>query len=297
MPYRVYKYLLVLLSLCSVLAAVAFVSLPDDRLHLVMCNVGQGDAILVYRRQTQILFDGGPDSKVLSCLSRHIPFWDRKIELMVLTNPDSDHYNGLIDVLRRWNVDLFTSPGIVKQDASFSQLQSELISHNVKTRVTTTGEDLVLGKIRLHSLWPGREYLAQNSMYAGDADQKVLGDSTVESVNKWSMVFELTYGSFKSLLTGDVVPPAVDSVAEGISRPVDVLKVPHHGSKNGLTEKLLDAARPKLALISVGKNNRYGHPHQEVIELLSKKAIKTLRTDLDGEIEVVSDGRKWWVEN
>lgn len=73
--------------------------------------------------------------------------------------------------------------------------------------------------------------------------------------------------------------------------------MPHHGSKNGLTKKLLDAVTPEVAVISVGKNNRYGHPHEEVLNLLSEKEVKILRTDQKGNIEVVANGSTWWVED
>ncbi len=293
-----WRYILVSLSASIVLVFAAAFSLPDNRLHLVFCDIGQGDAILIYRGQTQILIDGGPDRSVLSCLSRHMPFWDRKIELIVLTNPDLDHYEGFIDVLRRYDVGLFTSPGIIKDDQGFKALLDVIKRNHVSNRVTTAGESLKVGGINLYALWPTRDYLSERQDYfSGDLNtfnpkEDISGKSS-ESVNKWSLVFKLSYGEFKALLTGDIVPPATDLSIEDLDTSVEVLKVPHHGSKNGLTQGMLDKAKPKLAVISVGKKNRYGHPNKETLDILQKNKIKTLRTDLDGEVEVITDGKSW----
>ncbi len=121
--------------------------------------------------------------------------------------------------------------------------------------------------------------------------------TTKEDLNGFSIVQRISYGDFDALFTGDIGPPVAEMVAGSDGVGVEILKVPHHGSKNGLTQGLLDAARPKLAVISVGKKNRYGHPHKETIQLLSNAAIKLLRTDLDGEIEVVTDGKRWWIKS
>ena len=77
---------------------------------------------------------------------------------------------------------------------------------------------------------------------------------------------------------------------------IELLQVPHHGSKTGLDNDFLDRVRPRLAVVSVGKNNRYGHPSEEILKILRNKDIKKLRTDLNGEIETISDGKGWWVK-
>ncbi len=263
-----------------------------------MCDIGQGDGILIYQKSTQILVDAGPDNKILKCLSEHMPFWDRKVELAIITNPDKDHYGGFTEVARAYKIGLVVSPGILRSDESFRALQKELEAHNTKNIVGITGQNLKLGEITLINEWPSANYLSE---FPGDRtdniDKQVLGstDPTVSS-NHWSEVYELQFGAFKSLLTGDIDPPATDTLAASGVEPVDVLKVPHHGSKNGLTENLLVKTQPKLAIISDGKNNRYHFPSVETLDLLNKYGIKTLRTDQVGEIEIVSDGRTWSVK-
>lgn len=286
------------LSLVVILVFVAAFALPDDRLHVVFCDVGQGDAILIYRKRVQILVDGGPDAKILSCLSRHVPFWDRTIELVVVSNSDLDHYGGIIDVLRRYEVGTIATSGVVKDDVGFEVLEGEVEQEKPILLFPGRGDVIKTGVVVLEVLWP------EDNVQVLASDGQVLGSRKVSGneINENSLVFLLEYGDFDLLLTGDVVPPASDEVAGVLDRAcrepcLEVLKVPHHGSKNGLTAQLLDAVRPELAVISVGKSNRYGHPHAEVMKLLNDRAIRTLRTDIEGEIEVVTDGRTWRVED
>ncbi len=287
------------LFVCTILLTVlALVSTFDNRLHLVFCDVGQGDGILIYRKSVQIVVDAGPGNAYLKCLSDHVPFWDRSIELVILTNPDRDHYGGMTEVFRRYQVKSFVSPGIDRDDASFEVLEQEVARERVGVSSLTVGQDIKVGELILQTLWPTTEWMAQETV--PDPESKVLGAFAPRddrSVNQTSLVFKLSYGEFDALLTGDVAPPASDEVAQFIARginsanAVEVLKVPHHGSKNGLTQNMLDAVKPELAVISVGKNNRYHHPSPETLELL--KNTKTLRTDLDGEVEIVTDGKSW----
>ncbi|MBI4033011.1 MAG: MBL fold metallo-hydrolase [Candidatus Blackburnbacteria bacterium] len=226
-----------------------------------------------------------------------MPFWDRKIELIILTNPDKDHYAGLIDVIRRYQIIKYSSSGVDKEGAGMDALKAELKNRSVPTVDLNLGDQVNLGKIKLYTLWPTKEWLARAKSGESGIENLVVG--ATDSPNEYSVVLRLSYGEFDALLTGDIEPPASDQLAVIVNSDSDsqigweVLKVPHHGSKNGLTEKLLDAVKPKLAIISVGKNNRYGHPHQEVIKLISDQAIKLLRTDLNGEVEIVTDGKTW----
>ena len=291
---KAYKYLLVFLLASVILIFTASFSFTDSDLHLVFCNVGQGDAILIYKGSSQILIDGGPDNQVLTCLSNHMPFWDRKIEAIALTHPDADHYTGLIEVVRRYQIESFLWSGVWKQGEGPQTLLNELDQKHIEKILVKTGSKIKLGDIKLNSLWPTKEYLAGVS--------RIFTSS--QPINQYSLVFDLSFGNFDALLTGDIQPPATDLLAKEIKSvadtqafevpkvlsEVEVLKVPHHGSKNGLTEKLLDTVNPKLAVISVGAKNRYGHPSKEVIGMLGSRDIRTLRTDQNGEIEIATDG-------
>lgn len=289
-----WKYTFLLLATTLLLSFLALFSFADDRLHLIFCDVGQGDAILVYQRSTQVLVDGGPDSAVLSCLSDHMPFWDRTIELVVLTHPDADHYGGLVDVVRRYHIVSFAGTVAGKNDYGFKTLMEEVKGRPIDTIILQAGKTIKIGKFSFAAIWPTKEYLARLAEFPL-TENKVLGATEEDSVNEFSIVLHLQYGGFDALLTGDIQPPVTDLVSERVGE-VEVLKVPHHGSKNGLTEALLQASGPKLAVISAGKNNRYGHPHKEILEALERWKVRYLRTDLDGEVEIVTDGKGWFVK-
>lgn len=160
----------------------------------------------------------------------------------------------------------------------------------------TQGESVTVGSTRLVVFWPSA---AQIAMMAPQPSGSVLGARSAVNVNDASVVLWLRYGSFDALLTGDA-----DSRVEFgylgttlADDQVEVLKVPHHGSKTGITEAFLDWLKPQLAVISVGKNNTYGHPAEEILEILRYRDVRILRTDQEGDIEVVSDGNGWLVTN
>ena len=256
--------------------ALFITSFPDKNLHFIACDVGQGDALLVTLGTTQILIDGGPDKKVLSCLSRHTPFWDRKIDIVIVTNPDLDHYGGLVDVIRNYEIGTFARPDKEGEADGWRTLLTELNRKKIKQVFIKSGQSIRYSTLHFDILHPP-------------------GDLIAQATNQFSVVGNLSFGEFDVLLTGDIIPDQIPSFLNQV-KLVEVLKVPHHGSKNGLTQDLLVKSSPKLAVISLGKNNRFGHPHKEVLDMLSQNNVKVLRTDQDGEIEVVSDGEKWWIK-
>jgi competence protein ComEC len=239
---------ILLLATLTIWAAV--IVLPDRNLHVVFCDVGQGDATLIYQGTDQLLIDGGPDDKVLDCLARHMPFYDRRIETVILTHDNADHSKGLTYVRDRYTV----------------------IHFEPKLR---TGDEVKMGQVYYKVLYP---------------DERVLGANTTSTDNELGIVGNIIYGDFKVLMTADV------SSAKYLPETgVAILKVPHHGSATGLTAGWIDQTRPKMAVISVGKGNRFGHPSPIIVDWLAKAGIKVERTDLNGEVEVVSDGKKWWL--
>lgn len=301
-----WKISFIILFLSAVCLFLASFQILDDKLHLVACNVGQGDGILIYKKQIQVIVDTGPDQKILACLGKHMPFFDRKIEIVMITNPDLDHYGGLIDIIRSYGVETIVIPDVGKGDVSFEALEKEIEIRKIRVVRVIGGNKLVIGnsdsgKIVFDILWPKTEDIELLS----DEDvgkNKVLGSKIAKnSPNEYSIVSLLSYREFDALLTGDIEPPSSDEVGEEIRKireigDIEVLKVPHHGSKNGLTESLLEAARPGLAIISAGRSNRFGHPHEEILELLERFGVKTLGTYEKGEVEVVTDGKSWEVK-
>ena len=299
---RCWKYIFVLLVLANILLFLAIFK-HDDNLHLVFCDVGQGDGILVYRKNIQVVIDGGPDRKILSCLGRHMSFFDRQIEYVVLTNSDLDHYGGLIDIFQRFRVLGYGTSGVQKDDGAFRELVSSIrIENIVPTNIflgnrmkisSSASESINQENIKFEAVWPPKniDILRENNYLEG------------QDVNTNSVVLELEYNRFRALLTGDIVPPATDLMVEvwremNFANPrADILKVPHHGSKNGLTEALAENTMPSLAVISDGKDNKFGHPHEETLRILGNLGIRILRTDQVGEIEIVTDGENWWVQH
>ena len=156
----------------------------------------------------------------------------------------------------------------------------------------------------LDILHPSMQYILSESVMTDESKDLVNGGvlgafTSKKDPNEFSLVFVLSFKDFDALFTGDIDPDISDVVAETLlavdQKPLDYIKIPHHGSKNGLTKKLLDAVEPKVAVISSGKNNSYGHPHKEVLKILSEKDIKILRTDEMGDVVVESDGERVWV--
>jgi competence protein ComEC len=271
-----HKYFLKFLILVAALVGIILISYPDKKLHIIACDVGQGDALLVTMGSDQILIDGGPNNKVLDCLASHMPFWDRKIELVVLTHSEKDHYQGLIEVFRRYQVETMFRTPLDAGSNDWQVLESAVGGNGTKIVNPTTGMNASLGLMHLEILNP--------------LETNVLGNP-----NDFSIVLNLTYKDFDALFTGDIGPEVIDEVlATGRVKEVELLKVPHHGSKNGLTADLLAAASPEVATIGVGKN-QWGHPHQEVLDILANYGLQVLRTDQLGDVEIITDGQTWRV--
>lgn len=270
----------IILGFCLSLAFLflCYFSIPDNNLHIVTCDVGQGDATLIFQKNNQILIDGGPDNSVLNCLGKYMPFYDRTIELVILTHTDADHSTGLIEVFRRYNVDLYLKNNLNTDTQVYRLLDKEVGGRGIKTISPSIGQRLRLGLIYLDTLWPNGEEF--------------------KNTNDYSILTRLEYGSFKAVFSGDLEDNLTDKIrSQSQLGMVEYIKVAHHGSRNGITNHLLDILRPKVAVISAGKKNRYAHPHQETLTLLKNNNVEILRTDEIGDIEIISDGKNLWIKN
>ena len=291
---KIWLYLLSILFLAVVLVWLAVLTRPSESLKVIACDVGQGDAILIVQNDTQVLIDGGPGNKVISCLSKYMPFWDRKVEVVVMTHPDADHSAGLVDVFENYSVGNFVTTETNRDTDVYKTLKDLILGSEAKVVYARKGETLKLGSISFDILHPSISELSGMSGF----QSKVLGSATSERANDYSIVMEMRYGDFNALFTGDIEDEVSDLVAdESDVSDLDFLKIPHHGSKNGLSQKLLDEVRPELTVISVGKNNRFGHPHDEVLKMISDSQTKLLRTDLVGDVVVETNGKNWRVVN
>jgi competence protein ComEC len=266
---------------------------PDEKMHLVFCDVGQGDATLVVKGDFQVLIDGGPGGeKTLDCLAKNMPFWDKTIEVVINTHPEKDHLGGLDEVLGSYGVGQLVINGIYKEGKDAEKLRQEVIDKGVRVVVPEKGDVIRGASLQFEVLWPEEkqgEILAWTSVGEG----AVLGEKT--GVNEMSVVIKIDYGEFGALLTGDISEVEEKKMLdEGILSDVDVLKVAHHGSKYSSSAEFLEEVKPEEAVIMVGKNS-YGHPTDEVLGRLKDVGSRVWRTDSQGQVEVVSDGKGYFV--
>ena len=259
---------------------------PDGNVHMVACDVGQGDGILIWKGSVQAVVDGGPDNKIIDCLSRFVPFWDRTIELVVLTHPEADHMTGLVQVLDRYRVNQLVTGNVAKDTQVFRMFKEKVVENQVPVHIAVAGEQIRVNGLEFRVVNPQRI-----------EDERVLGARLMdEGINEVSVVVKLEYGKFGALLTGDIGSDTERVLLNsGANLLSNVLKVGHHGSRFSSSEEFLEAVKPAVALVSVGKN-RYGHPTSEALERLKSVGARILRTDEEGDIEIISDGQRMWVK-
>jgi competence protein ComEC len=268
----------------ALLWSAAYLTPPRGVLRVAVLDVGQGDAILVTSPSgRQVLVDGGPDpAATLRALGRHVPFWDKTLDIVVLTHPDADHVGGLAGVVGRYR------PGLVLERRSADTVvaqQWERAASNSKARrvVAEAGQRISLGDgAALEVLWPSASW----------ADAPAVAD------NNAGVVLRVTYGQAAVLLAADIEAPAERAlVASGTTLQAQALKVPHHGSRTSTSPALLEAAAPLVAVISAGRDNRFGHPHAEVVERLVQ-AINVggvVSTAERGDVVFTTDGARLWI--
>ena len=279
-------------------------SQPDGKLHLIFCDVGQGDAVYIKTPGgSDLLIDGGPNDKVLSCLGSNMPFYDRTIDIVVLTHPEKDHLQGLISVLERYSVKYFVIGAVGNQSEGYKKLVELIAGNEIPYKNLYRGDYFSLDEVRFNVLWPDRNWAAQSldteaggQIMAANINQPgshVLGLSTKINLNDFSYILHLKYREFDALFTGDGDIKVQPSLLQAGGLPdVELLKFPHHGSKTGIMTEFLDKIKPEAAVISVGKNP-WGHPTKEALFTLDERKIKIYRTDTDGEIRFTTDGIVW----
>lgn len=266
------------------LAWLAVAQLPDGRLHVAFLDVGQGDAILVTTPQgQQVLIDSGPSPSALTAaLGDEMPFWDRSLDVVVLTHADADHLTGLLEALARYDVDTWLDNGLAGDDALYGQCQALLEAEGAVRHTVAAGDRLNLGQgIALEVLHP-----PPGGMPGRDSNDN-------------SVVLRLAWGQASFLLTGDVEARGEELLLRS-GRPLaaQVLKVAHHGSGGSSGAEFLAAVAPRFAVISVGEDNDFGHPAPAVLARLADLGETTvLRTDQEGTVEFVTDGSRLWLKH
>lgn len=279
--YIVIGYIGVLVLILVVLGTALFRGEAPGYLSLYVLDVGQGDALLITEGDTQVLVDGGPHGDVLvKELTRILPAHDRTIELVILTHPQADHMAGLVDVLERYSVVQVLTPGVAYDSALFGSWQETLREKRVPVVSAHLGQVVHLGHAALQILYPFKDF------------EGVLMGS--DEVNDASLVLKLVYGATTALLTGDAgIKTEFDLVRARINLESSILKAGHHGSRTSSSSIFLNAVDPRIALISLGKNNTFGHPHKEVLDRFHERGVVVYRTDRDQTIHMRSNGVRW----
>ncbi|OGG13978.1 hypothetical protein A3D77_03250 [Candidatus Gottesmanbacteria bacterium RIFCSPHIGHO2_02_FULL_39_11] len=290
-------FLLILLGLTYGILS----TLPDGKLHIIFCNVGQGDGAYIKNPNgTDMIIDGGPDNTILACLGRHMPFYDRTIDTVLLTHPQKDHMQGLISVVERYSVRHFVIGNEANTTEGYFNLISSLKKKGTPLHTLYAGDKFQMGSVDYDVIWPSMSWVRSHIEASSSSlntlalrNGQVFGTATSNNFNDFSYVIHIRFNDFDTLFTGDGDEKIQPEIMRNVSIPsVEVLKFPHHGSKTGISKEFLEKLSPQFSVISVGKNS-YGHPSKEAIDLLNSEHINYRRTDQHGDIEVVSDGEKW----
>lgn len=274
---KFFKLLSASLALCVVAAYFYYEQSKPHGLLVYYLNVGQGDSILIRTPDNQdILIDGGPDKAVLSELGKHLPFWDRDIELMILTHPHDDHVAGLVSVLNQYQVDKVLYNDAAYENNNYAEFKKIIKEKNIATANFFYGDKI---------------NLSPDIYFEGIFPFSNLDLNSIENVNNISIVNRLVYKENEFLFTGDTEQETEQLILENnINVKADVLKVGHHGSKTASTEAFLDAVKPKQAVISCGLGNKFKHPHFITLYKFKQRGVKIWRTDEDGTIKCEGDG-------
>lgn len=277
-----FQFIIGILVIFGVVIGVGIYGRPQasNDLKVYFLNVGQGDSEYIKNPDgTDILIDGGPDNSVLNELGRVMDFSDREINLVILTHPHADHLTGLLEVMKRYKIDEIWETGVEYPSSTYDSFKNEIQNYNIPDKKVKAGDGKNFGEVKISVLYPLSSLESQK----------------IDNLNNASIVNRIDYNKFSILFTGDVEKDVQGKIL-GKDIHTTVLKVAHHGSENGISEDFLKIVRPAIAVISVGKDNKYGHPAASTINMLKQYAVRIFRTDQNGTIEIDSDGDGYWVK-
>ncbi len=282
-PQRVALPAIAILLTANILVWTALVMLPDGRLHVIILDVGQGDSILIRTPQGRnILVDAGPDP-LAACtqIGRRLPFWDRSIDLLVLTQYQSDHTAGALQIMKKYDVRCLASPPFYTDNALSREVLNTAAAKQIRQVALVTGRQIQLGEgLGLAVLNP------PTPPFNGTADD----------INNNSLALRLAYKNISFLLTADIEAEAEHRlVMDRADLRSTVLKVAHHGSRSSSSQEFLSIVSPRCAVVSAGAENRFGHPSVEVMQRLkAQPGTKVFTTAINGSVEFISDGERLW---
>ncbi|MEK7642868.1 MAG: ComEC/Rec2 family competence protein [Patescibacteria group bacterium] len=275
---RLQKFIVGILLLATTFIWYVIFSFHGGLLRVAMLDVGQGDAIFIETPSgKQMLIDGGYNGRVLSELGKIMPAYDKSIDVVIATHTDADHLGGLVEVLKHYDVERIFTNGMTASTTVYADWVGLIKEHGIVEDTILLGDRIVLGDgVEFDILGPWPEDFAPRSKKA----------------NESMIVGRLKYGAREFFLAGDLEKG--DEIRLALSKTElasDVLKVAHHGSANASTNLFLERVHPEIAVVSVGANNRYGHPVLKTLERIKHIGAKLFRTDQDGMVIFETDGR------
>lgn len=246
----------------------------DSKLMISYMDVGQGDAAYIKVNGNDILIDAGPRSNSKELLEQLKAKNIDDFELVIATHPHEDHIGGMVDVFKEYEVKAFYSPKITHTTKTYENLVKAVKDEGLKTKELKDGMVIDLGEGAKFEV-----FTPQKSEY--------------EELNDYSPIMKLSFGDTSYLFTGDAEKLAEEEALAKYKTSLDsdVIKFGHHGSSSSSSNAFIEAVSPKYGIISCAKDNKYGHPHRETLDIIKKYNIKTFRTDTDGEIILTSDGK------
>jgi len=249
----------------------------NNNLEVSFINVGQGDAIFIKTPEKhQIIIDFG-SSQGINDLNKKIPWWNKKIDLVIITHPHDDHIIGLIQIIKTYKIKNIIYTGIIFDSPAYLELIEEINKKNISLLIPQKDQSIKLGEnCSLDILSPWESFF----------------NKKIENLNNSSIIGQLDCKNSKFLFMGDAeIEIENEILKKELNIKSDVLKIGHHGSITSSQQEFLEKVDPKIAVIMVGKNNKFNHPSLRILKRLEKLKIKTFRTDLDGTITIISDGK------
>lgn len=254
----------------------------SDKLRVSFFNVGQGDSILIQTAcKKDILIDGGPDKTVIKKLGKAMPFWDRTIDFIIITHPHSDHISGLIEVIKRYKIKKILYTGVSYDSEAYAELLWQIKRNKIELIEINKQQELVLNKnLKLEILFPNEN----------------LREKNIKNLNNTSMVVRLIYDENSFLFAADA-EYEVEKILlkDKADIKTDILKVGHQGASDSSSLEFLQKVKPQIAIISVGENNKFGHPSLRVIKRLEKLGAEVFRSDRNGDIKIIADGKNYQI--
>ena len=278
--HKGYKALKIILTISAIIISISFLTQNnnvnyENKMIIHYIDVGQGDCILIQVNNKNLLIDSGPSSNRKDLLNYLEKLDIKKFDYIIATHPHEDHIGNMDTIIKRYNIGSFYSPKVITSSTTFENMISALVDKNLKINVLKKGvKGIDLGKNTEIEVFSPLENISSDNL------------------NDYSPIIKITFLDNSFLFTGDAEISTEDTVlSENNNLNCDILKVGHHGSSTSTSTDFLISTNPSVAIISVGKNNSYGHPTSETLSLLNSYNIRTIRTDINGTVIAISDGK------